>query len=279
MILTKEQFEELCAAYAIGALEADGEVVLFNALEEGGEEFRKIFTESMGVSYLLNQSVTHHTPSPLVKRNLIKKIFKGPKQSYSFSQFFDKIALSLGFGNPRFGFIVSLLLVIVAAEIAFFAYVTVEEVSHRDEQLALYQSTSMQLQQLLALQNENERLKEILTVLQSPTIEIVTMNGQEINPSGHGKIIWDPARNIAILQVSKLPAVSSNNDYQLWYFNKEKTPISAGVFSLSAEEQNYFRVSEIPLPPKEEISAFAVTLEPKGGVTRPTGSMYLFGAL
>jgi len=278
MNITKEQFEELCAAYAIGALEADREAALFGALEDGGEEFQKIFSESVGVSYMVNQAVTRHTPSPLVKRDLFKKIFKGTKQSFSFSQLFDKIAITLGFGNPRFGLVVSLLLVVVAIEVTVYAYVMDEEINTRDEQIAYFQAKLQQQQQLLLVQNEVELQREILTVLQSPKLEIVIMSGQQINPAGYGKIMWDPERKAAIIQISKLPAAPSDKDYQLWYLDKAKTPVSAGIFNVEKENESYFKVTQISVPDKNEISAFAVTIEPKGGVPQPTGAMYLLGS-
>ena len=278
MALTREQIEELCAAYAIGALDKNDEAVLFEALNQGDEDLQKVFSESTGVSYLLNQSVVHHTPSPLVKRNLIRKIFKGPKRSYSPIQLFDRLALTLGFGNPRFGFIVSLLLVVVVAEIGAFAYILFQEANDRDKEIAYYESKLNKQQEFTSLQSELDQQREILAVLQSPQLKIAFMSGQEINPAGYGKIIWDPVRKIAIVQISKLPAPPTDKDYQLWFLDKSKNPVSVGVFTVTSGKEDYFKVSEIHVEENNEITAFAVTIEPKGGVSRPTGAMYLIGS-
>ncbi|MEW6062393.1 MAG: anti-sigma factor, partial [Bacteroidota bacterium] len=60
--------------------------------------------------------------------------------------------------------------------------------------------------------------------------------------------------------------------------NKEKKPVSAGVFSVTNNQEQYFKIVELPIPEHtDKITAFAVTLEPKGGVPQPTGAMYLLG--
>lgn len=279
MIPDKEQFEELCSAYALGALEEEERGLFNDALKAGGDEYRKIFEETVGISYLLNTSVKKVAPSPLVKARLLKTIQKKEKKSFSFSLTFEQIALTLGFGNPRFGLIVSMLMVIVVGEVGTYAYLMYEETEQHQHQLTAYElKLSEQQNRFIALQTELQQKEAILNVLQSPKIEVVLMDGQQVNPSGYGKIIWDPSRKVAILQVSKLPAVPSDKDYQLWYLDKNKKPVSAGVFAVAAQDENYFKVSELPLPEsKKDITAFAVTIEPKGGVPQPTGAMYLLG--
>ena len=279
MATDKEQFEELCAAYALGALDKEEEALFDEALKSGNEEYQKIFRESIGVSYFINGGIKRVTPSPEVKVSLLRKIKRSSKRPFSFSLFFEQAALSLGFGSPRFGFVVALLLVVVVGEVATYSYMLYTDLNVSERQISLYESRIEEQQvRLTALTNDLQQKEEILNVLQSPKIEMAIMNGLEINPSGYGKIIWDPVRKIAILQISKLPKAPADKDYQLWFLDKNKTPVSAGVFSVSTENENYFKVSEIPVPDKKEITAFAVTIEPKGGLPQPTGAMFLAGA-
>lgn len=276
MIPDREQFEELCAAYALGALEEEERALFEEGLKNGGEEYKKIFEESIGVSYLINSSVKKELPSPAVKTKLMEKIRGNERRFSSLSSFVERIALAVGFGNPRFGFAIALLLLAMVVEVGTFAYLMYLEAERNASQTAMTQSGLQQ--RLLALQDELDQKNEILNILQSRVLEVVVMNGLEVNPQGYGKIIWDPQRNIAILQVSKLPSVSSDKDYQLWYLNKEKKPVSAGVFSVTNNQEQYFKIVELPIPEHtDKITAFAVTLEPKGGVPQPTGAMYLLG--
>ena len=132
--------------------------------------------------------------------------------------------------------------------------------------------------QIMEFADELERKNEILKVLQSRRVEMVTMNGMDITPVAYGKIIWDLDRKMAVLQVSNLPPAPEGKEYQLWMM-KDNTPSSAGMFTVVSEGQadNYFRVKPLEMPDKESIDAFAVTLEPKGGMPQPTGEMYLLG--
>lgn len=275
----KEQFEELSAAYALGALDEEEKSIFEEAMAAGGEEYQKIFRESMGVSYMINTGIKKVSPAPLIKAKLLKKIHRSGKTSFSFSLFFEQLALTLGFGNPKYGLVVSFLLLVVIGEVGTYSYFLYHELDQTEQEIASYESKIQEQQlRLISLTSDLQLKAEILNVLQSPKIEMVQMNGQEANPAGYGKIMWDPVRKVAILQVSKLPAVPADKDYQLWFLDKDQKPFSAGVFSIAEKNENYFRVSEIPLPEKKDISAFAVTIEPKGGVTQPTGAKYLLGA-
>ncbi|MEW6062743.1 MAG: anti-sigma factor, partial [Bacteroidota bacterium] len=214
MIPDREQFEELCAAYALGALEEEERALFEEGLKNGGKEYKKIFEESIGVSYLINSSVKKELPSPAVKTKLMEKIRGNERRFSSLSSFVERTALAVGFGNPRFGFAIALLLLAMVVEVGTFAYLMYLEAERNASQTAMTQSGLQQ--RLLALQDELDQKNEILNILQSRVLEVVVMNGLEVNPQGYGKIIWDPQRNIAILQVSKLPSVSSDKDYQLW---------------------------------------------------------------
>ncbi|MDD8019393.1 MAG: anti-sigma factor [Bacteroidota bacterium] len=277
--MEKEQFEELCASYAVGALGAHDEKMLFDAIKLGGEAFEKIFSDYSGTSFLLNQSVVREIPSPKVKLALLNTIQKQEKRSpFSFLVLAERLALSLGFGSPRFGFIVSLLLVVVILEVGTLAYVMHDDAISKEHQIARMESQLNDQQRRTAPNNGVQTKEEMLAVLQSPKMEMVLMNGQQVNPAGYGKIMWDPERKSAVLQVSKLPALPADKDYQLWFLDKNKTPVSAGVFSVTTDQENMFKVFSLNVPDKKEITAFAVTMEPKGGMPQPTGTMYLLGA-
>ncbi|MBI3578699.1 MAG: anti-sigma factor [Ignavibacteriales bacterium] len=143
----------------------------------------------------------------------------------------------------------------------------------------LIKTIGKQNAQIVALQDEVQRRGEVLKILQSQRIDMVLMNGLEVNPAGYGKIIWDPVKKTAIFQVANLPVVPQGKDYQLWII-KNKKPVSAGVFAVTSEKEggSYFKVMSLEVNERKDFDAFAVTLEPKGGVPQPTGAMYLLGA-
>jgi anti-sigma-K factor RskA len=174
--------------------------------------------------------------------------------------------------RPWFAFGLAFAILVMLVGFSVYVNSLFTTINHQNEYIATQQT------QITSLVSELDRREAILGVLQSRRISIVTMDGLKVNPVGYGKIIWDQSRKIAILQVSHLPAVPAGKDYQLWVI-KDQKPISAGVFAVSnnKEEESFFKVQPIDLMDTMGINAFAVTLEPKGGVPQPTGEMYLLG--
>jgi anti-sigma-K factor RskA len=95
------------------------------------------------------------------------------------------------------------------------------------------------------------------------------------SPAALAVAVWDPAREQGVLEVSKLPALASEKDYQLWVIDaKYPSPVSAGVFAVdpaTGEAHVVFRADR----PVRAISKFAVSLERKGGAPKPEGPIVL----
>lgn len=134
--------------------------------------------------------------------------------------------------------------------------------------------------QILALEDSLSQKNAMLDVIRSNKMEVVVMNGLEADPSGYGKIIWDPVNKKAILHISNLPKQPSNKDYQLWVI-RDKKPVDAGLFQVSDNRSGgqLYKIDNLVESNRSRINAFAVTLEPKGGVPQPTGKMYLLGSI
>jgi anti-sigma-K factor RskA len=275
MIPEKEIFEELSAAYALGALEEEELALFEEGLNNGGDEYKKIVVESLGVSYLLNSSVKRIPPSMRAKAQLMKKILRGKNKSLSLSYFFEQSALLFGFGNPKFGLLVSLLLLIVILEVGAYAYLLYHDVEQREPQQTitdtLYHDTQPQHSLLF---------EEILTVLRSPNIITISLHGSDLNSSASGNIIWDPLSMQAIIQLSKLPPLPTDKVYQLWYLDKNNAVKSISVIALETETHQFVSVIKMPVALQAmEVSSFKITMEPKNGSVQPTGETYLQGVI
>jgi hypothetical protein len=94
-------------------------------------------------------------------------------------------------------------------------------------------------------------------------------------PAAIAVAVWDPSREQGVLSVSKLPALASQKDYQLWVIDKQyPAPVSAGVFvvdPVSGEAHILFKADK----PVRSIAKFAVSLERKGGSPSPEGPIVL----
>lgn len=152
-------------------------------------------------------------------------------------------------------------------------------VDQQDTQISVLQSELEQRNELLTrLETELERKEELLAILESRAVNLILMAGQETNPDGYGKIIWDPENERALLQIANLPEPAEDKDYQLWLIKDQQSPVSAGIFSFKQSSSDlFYKIDQLNESPSDVSNTFAVTLEPKGGAPQPTGSMYLLG--
>ncbi|MBI5694053.1 MAG: anti-sigma factor [Verrucomicrobia bacterium] len=99
----------------------------------------------------------------------------------------------------------------------------------------------------------------------------------EQTPKASAVAVWDPVQQEGVLKVEKLPALRPTQDYQLWVVDPQyPNPVDGGVFSVdpaTGEARLVFKARQ----PVSNISAFAVTLERKGGVPKAEGPFVLLG--
>ncbi len=276
MAIDNERFEEQCAAYVLNALEGEEFREFKKALAEADPDVKRIYEEMQWTALHLPLRIDLATPPPEAKQKILGLI---RRRGVSIQEtLFAKLATTLGFRRPQFALGFSIAFVVLLGGLMYYTFFLREMIYQRDQQITVLRSElSSQQKRFAELREDLARKEEILKVLQSPKIDVVIMNGLEISPTGYGKIIWDPDRKAAILQISNLPPVPKDKDYQLWVIKGQK-PVSAGVFSLTDPvKETFFKIDQLVEPNKKAISAFAVTLEPKGGVPQPTGKMYLLG--
>lgn len=123
---------------------------------------------------------------------------------------------------------------------------------------------------------ENLQLTRVLQVVGSPRLQIVALGGQKPAPKSRGRVLWSPDDREAVFYAYDLPQPPAGKDYQLWVIEGQ-TPKSEGVFPVDATGRATHVLPEVPSP--GGVGAFAVTLEPAGGVPQPTGEMFLLGAV
>jgi anti-sigma-K factor RskA len=127
------------------------------------------------------------------------------------------------------------------------------------------------------LQVQIQQKQEILVILQAHRVEMLQLASAETGSEASGKIFWDPEKRRAVLQVINLPAQPADKQYQLWLM-KDKKYFRVSEFDVNTEKSNVFAVVALPVGEKKEFEGFAITLEPRGGSTQPSGAMQLRGA-
>jgi anti-sigma-K factor RskA len=277
MPMDKEKFEELSAAYVLNALEENERREFEQTLKEASPDMQRTLAEMRWTALHLAMNTEMVAPSATVKESILRTIQQRSVQRPE--TVLTKLAVAFGFHRPHFAFSVALALLLGLVGLFTYSMFLRERLTQRELEITTLQSEVAHQQHRFAkLEEEYKKQEAVLQLLQSPKIEVVLMGGLEVNPAGYGKVIWDPVKKTAILQISNLPPVPQDKDYQLWVI-KDKKPISAGVFSLTdPEKEQFFKIEQLVVADKKVINAFAITLEPKGGVPQPTGAMYLIGS-
>ena len=123
---------------------------------------------------------------------------------------------------------------------------------------------------------ENQALARVMDVVQSDRLRLVALGGTDESPQSSGRVLWSPETRKAVLYATGLPRPPAGKDYQLWVIEGQ-TPRSEGVFPVDEQGRATHVLPEVPAA--AGIGAFAVTIEPAGGVPQPTGAMVLLGTV
>ncbi len=141
-------------------------------------------------------------------------------------------------------------------------------------------STQLELQRLQGqvafLQTRVAQQEEVIQFLSDPQVRLVGLAGLPPSPGAIGRLLWNPVTRTGLLLTSGLPLTPPDKAYELWAITGDE-PVPAGVFTVDQRGRALFQFPA--LPEARTFDKFAVTLEPKGGVPKPTGSMHLLGSL
>jgi anti-sigma-K factor RskA len=260
-----EHFEELCAAYVLNASDSDEKKEFEAMMQNADQEQKEIYLKFRSAANNLAQATEPVKPSESVENRLLEQIDEGSSQSAKTFLTGEKATER---SSSRFRMAVAASIVLLLVSLAFIIY-----------SITLHSQVHDQQAKITKLQNVVQKKQKMLAILGARTVDLVILKGQKVNPAGYGKLIWDPKKQQALLQVSNLPAVPNNKDYQLWLI-KDGKPIPAGIFDINeASKNSFFAIQQLAKVNKQNANAFAITLEPKGGSSKPTGDMYLMGKI
>jgi anti-sigma-K factor RskA len=128
--------------------------------------------------------------------------------------------------------------------------------------------------EIAGLEATRAQQAQLLELLQQPDAGLVTLASLQPAPGASGKVLYDKSAGKGYLWVKGLPIDAEGQDYQLWAI-QGGAPVSAGVFSVMADGSAVVALGDVT--PDTPVAAFAVTLEPAGGLPAPSGPMVLLG--
>ena len=112
--------------------------------------------------------------------------------------------------------------------------------------------------------------------LSDPRAQSVHLKGLAPSPGAVGHLLWNPESRKGILITQGLPKNTPDKVYELWAIAGDE-PVPMGTFSVEDKPHTLLKIPS--LPQGKSFDKFAVTLEPAGGVPRPTGPMHLLGSV
>jgi anti-sigma-K factor RskA len=259
--MTREEIGELAAAYALGSLEGEDRT-RFEALLQGGDpEAVAALREFEGtLAELAAQGA--EPPPPAVKAALVQQVATAAPPSWGPVR--QRARRRRRRGRALWPVVLS---GAMAAGLA--ALVVGWSVS------SIYEKRLDRLaRDADQLRAELRGQEAVIAILRDPATQVVTLGGLSPAPRARARVMWH-AQAGGVFLATGLPAVPAGKTYQLWAITGDSAPVSAGVFTVDAAGGGGLAVR--PLPGVSTVSAFAVTLEPAGGLPAPSGEIYLLG--
>ncbi len=121
----------------------------------------------------------------------------------------------------------------------------------------------------------SERI-QLERVLDAPDLQVTRLAPLPPAPGANAIVAVSTSSREAVLRANGLEAPPPGKTYELWWITKQKGPVPAGTFTAETGKEVIAKV-DAP-PPGDRVMVTAVTLEPEGGVPKPTGAMYLKGS-
>jgi len=254
--------EEDFDLYALGALEGDEKQTLESHFASCSECVRKL-AAAKGRMALLAFSAPHVEPSPGVKERLMRQLHSTAEgRAYSPAH-----VESESVGGGFFGRWWAAVLAPAATALALATVLLWVQNDHlQNDDRRLHVALEVQRNQI----DELRHIADVIQARDTVSVALKPMPGmspgavQVIYNAGMGQLVYDG-------WIAPPPADKS---YQLWLVPTNGNPISAGVFNPVTADSCTWATQ---VPKGVTAKAFAVTLEPAGGMPHPTGPMVLAG--
>jgi anti-sigma-K factor RskA len=112
-----------------------------------------------------------------------------------------------------------------------------------------------------------------VAIFSTPGLDAYDLLPDLAAPGATGRIYLTPDNAEAALVVAGLPALSSEQTYQLWFHTADQGAVNMGTFTVDAHGD---AVMTALIPPSDvAYVSCGITLEPRGGRSNPTGPQVL----
>ena len=251
--------------YALGVLEGE-ERAAFEAHVPTCAACAEKLAEARGRIALLAFAAPRVEPSTAVKERLMRQIHAAPEDARVPQR--ERAPREVERAGGFFGrWWPAAVLAPVAAVLIFVSVRLWQENVHLVDELG---EERAELQRQQAQLDEARHLVALMEAKDTMTVALASQPGMA---KGDVRVMYNAKMGMAMCDGWVEPA-PANKSYQLWLVPMDGKPISAGLIESSSGPINPWTVK---VPPGVAAKAFAITLEPEGGMPQPTGPMVLVG--
>lgn len=255
---------------ALGALDAEDLRLVQSHLSECADCARRM-GEARGRISLLALAAPREQPSAGVRARLMQRVRASAESSASMPAKHaapEHLVFDRAHSPKRMGW--PLGWAALAVGLAAAALLLWVNNGRLDRELQALQQNTAALQQK---EIQNRHLLELFTAPDTIQVSLAPMPG---HAGVHARVQYSRRRGL-LVYAGDMPAPPARHCYELWLIPMAGNPINAGVFHADASGRATVMMSS--LPAGVEPKAFAVTIEPEGGMPKPTGEMVQMGAI
>lgn len=259
--MTHEEFEDLLPLGVVGSLTPEESTRLEGHLDSC-ESCRADFDEYAETASMLALAADAANPPAEIREHVTKRLSQSTTAKVAWREPAAKPA-------TYWPLAAAVTLAVVGAALFVMAAGKRNELDAARKQIAALENQKRSEQQA-----RQELERRLATLTESGSV--FELAGQAVAPASSARLFMNREQRSAVVFFHNLPPTGSDESYQLWIIRSDRPdPVSAGVFEVGSDGRATVGIERLPVD--TEIKAFAVTLEPRGGVSSPTGSKYLVG--
>ena len=141
--------------------------------------------------------------------------------------------------------------------------------------LGLQSDVTKYQQQANNTANQMAQVQAAVDLLGQPGTVVKALPGN--NTTAYSQLIANDSQKRGVLLAYNLQPVTSDKTYEFWLLDKSGNPIPAGTFNVDQSGKGVLNVNMPKDVPMSNLSAGAVTIEPAGGLPKPTGKILMVG--
>lgn len=277
--MTHEEIIEDLALYALGSLDADERLAVERHLAAGCETCARELERWTEVAGSLPLAASDVEPPPLKARLL------EPVQSSAADR--KVIRPRRWISVPLAAAALALLALGIVRELQTGSQLRERErvVADLSAKLSTAQNELEQVRTMLAqreadigsLRTALAEARESLAIVRAPGLRMVALKETPDASPADAHLLYSEREGRAVFYAFGLPPVEANKVYELWWITEEQGPVMAGVFQ--PDPRGLGKVETVVPADAGTLEAAAVTIEPAGGVPKPSGPMVLLGAI